>query len=343
MAPFKNLATTPLAFNRRALASGSNPALGPLAQLVTGNTWVGDTGFNLMVVPNPKQQFLVMISQLFETHSFEAVPAPVPNRSPMNGTAQNGAVKYSQIVAENVTKSILHEETGMWLNQTLGTLVSDPSGNGLQMVTGQPASSYITTNQVLRSGTIPHGNTIHATGPWSDNQFQTPFSGDVSPYIDTANFLPAGSPPGPLNFLPVYVDGSDPSDLQAEYKAQIQTSLDNIGQGALSVEDFINPIGFLNQYANNITDIVAMPVSTRNGGAVLNVPFENAFAGPQDFICTFLIETIEDTTFFAPTQDEQQFYLQLQYLQSIPLLLPSGFNGKPVLFPHWNVNTLIAI
>jgi hypothetical protein len=96
------LAATPNAFNRKAGAV--NPGFSPLAALTNGSQWVGDTGFNLMVVPNPVHGFLVMISPLFESQSFVAVP--VPNRSGMHGTAQNSAIKYSQTVAEKKTARI---------------------------------------------------------------------------------------------------------------------------------------------------------------------------------------------------------------------------------------------
>lgn len=329
-----NLGATPDAFNRRAGAS--NPALGPLQPLVNGNQWVGDTGFNLMVVPNPAQQFLVMISPIFETHIFDEVPMPVPNRTMNNGTEQLGAVKYSQIVAENVTKNILHEETGMWLNQTVGSGAVDPDF-GLGAVTGD-AIDLVNKNPIVRSGTIPHGNTIQATGVWKN--FPTPVSGNVLPYILLSNFQNDRTN---LAFLPSYVDGSDPSGLIENYIAQITASLARIGRTDLNYRDFINPIGFLNKQANNITDIVAMPVSTANGGAVINIPFETTFVAPQNFICTFLIETIMGDAALRPSQDELPQFFQLQYLQSIPLLFPKGYNGKDVIFPHWNLNTLIAI
>ncbi|WP_448701910.1 heme-binding protein [Mucilaginibacter sp. AW1-3] len=342
MATIKNLAATPLVFNRKA--NGNNSAYGPLQTLINGNTWVGDTGFNLMVVPNPKSQFLVMVSQLFETHNFEEVPAPVPNRSQNNGTAQVGAVKYSQIVAENVSKNILHEETGMWLNQTLGTLPTDPTGNGLQAITGQPETDYVITNPVVRSGTIPHGNTIQATGVWTDYTLSTPIVPgpiDLTPYIAINNFPTEA---GALSFLPYFVDQSDPTALQADYRAQIAVSLDNIGQTTLTVDDFVNPISLLNKYTSNISEIVSMAVTTANDqGGVLNVPFARGVIGPQDFICTFMIETVQNNPTYAPTQDENPTFFQLQYLQSIPLLFPKAYNGKDVVFPHWNINTLIAI
>jgi len=333
------LAATPMAFNR--LASASNPALGPLATLVIGETWIGDTGFNLMVVPKPGQGFLVMLSPLFETDYFEAVPAPVPNRGGTIGTEQIGAVKYSQTVAENVSKNILHEETGMWMNQTLGT-ATGPTDYGLQMVSGQPASAYVTTNPIVRSGTIPHGITIQATGVWQT--YDNPNSGNVLPYIGLSNFQNDGSN---LQFLPVYTDNSDPSDLQAAYKAQIQAALNLLKRTDLTVDDFINPIGFLNAQANNLASVTSMVVTTSGKkGGVLNIPFENAFAGPTEFNCTFMIETIKNPDFSAVEQaseDEVATYFQVQYLQNIPLLIPKAFNGKDVVFPHWNVNTLIAI
>ena len=337
-----DLGSTPNAFNRKAPAGG-NPALGPLQTLVNGNQWVGDTGFNLMVVPNPKLQFLVMVSELFETHIFSEVPAPVPNRTMNNGTEQIGAVKYTQIVAENVTKNILHEETGMWLNQTLGTL-ADPTGYGLEMVSGEPATGLVTTNPIVRSGTIPHGNTVHATGVCTKNDLTPPASGNILPYIALANF---SNDKTNLQFLPNFKDGSDPAELQENYKSQITASLARIGRSDLNVEDFINPIGLLNSQANNLIKVVSMAVTTANdNGGVLNIPFETTFVAPQNFICTFIIETVNNSGFNAVTgsnQDEAASFFQLQYLQSIPLLFPKGYNGKDVLFPHWNLNTLIAI
>jgi hypothetical protein len=297
-----------------------------------------------MVVPNPKQQFLVMVSELFETHIFSEVPAPVPNRTMNNGTKQIGAVKYSQIVAENVPKNILHEETGMWLNQTLGTLASDPTGYGLEMVSGEPATGLATTNPIVRSGTIPHGNTVHATGVWTNNDIRPPVSGIFCLTLHWQIFRMTKTV---LQFLPNFTDGSDPTELQENYKSQIAASLARIGRADLNVEDFINPIGLLNSQANNLINVVSMAVTTANdNGGVLNIPFETTFVAPQNFICTFMIETVNNSGFNADTgsnQDEAAGFFQLQYLQSISLLFPKGYNGKDVLFPHWNLNTLIAI
>lgn len=345
MANTNNLANTPNAFNRKAISD--NSALGPLQTLVTGNSWVGDTGFNLMVVPSPlgKNGFIVMISKLFETDEFESVPAPVPNRSFDNGTAQIGAVKYSQKVAENVSKNILHEETGMWMNQTIGTNPPTTPSNGLEAVHGQPATSNITTNPIIRSGSVPHGNTFQSAGTCTSSSFTTPLSGDISPYLQLNNFPTVDNQ---LSFLPTFTDGSDPTQLQADYRAEIANALTllDLPSDPASVEQFINPIAFLNAQAKNIISIDSLAVSTADDlGMVLNVPFERAIAGPQDFICTFLIETINNADALIPETDQVDNFSQIQYLQSIPLLFPSvnGYPGKSVLFPHWNVNTLIAI
>ncbi|MYN16807.1 hypothetical protein GTP81_08585 [Rugamonas sp. FT107W] len=335
------LAATPNVFNRKA--DVNDAGLGPLAALANGNQWIGDTGFNLMVVPRPGVGFLVMISPLFETHHFE-VSASAPNRSAQHGTAQNTAIKYSQTVAEKNSKNILHEENGMWLNQTPGTLAEDGSGYGLQHVDPATTREYLSNNPLLRSGTIPHGNTIHAIGNWSAADLTPPASGDVQPFIKLANFQNNGST---LEFLPMYADGSDPTDLHAAYLSQIKQALEVVGRSDLSYEEFINPIGLLNAQAKDVTHVVSMAVSTENGhGGVLNVPFERAFAHPRAFICTFMIETVLTPGFkgnASPTADERSTFMQLQYLQSIPMFIPKGFNGKDVIFPHWNVNTLIAV
>ena len=297
-----------------------------------------------MVVPNPRSQFIVMVSPIFETHIFAEVPAPVPNRTMSNGTEQVGAVKYSQIVAENVSKNILHEETGMWLNQTVGSGNSDPEfGLGAvegTLPNGTDATALVNKFPIVRSGTIPHGNTIHATGAWTDSGTVAPFSGGVQPFISVSNFQNDGAN---LQFLPLFADGSDPTALQAAYITQLEASLRNLGNPALTVQQFVDPIGFLNSQANNVIEVVSMAVSTANGGAVINIPFETNVVAPQNFICTFLIETINDSAVDSGGQDEHQTFFQLQYLQSIPLLFPNGFDGKPVIFPHYNLNTLIAI
>lgn len=370
----QDLAATPEIFNRSA--HGDYPELGPLQALVIGNSWVGNSGFNLMVVPNPNPMnpdgFIVMISQLFETHVFEPVPAPTPNRS-LFGTAQLGAVKYSQTVAENTSKKILHEETGMWMNQNCGILLPDgtfkpdPTNNGLGPVTDETLINDLTNHSVVRSGTIPHGNTIHATGIWSTSDAPNPpgfFPADVTGFISLPNFQNNGTQ---LNFLPVFAPGSEPSDpsyltdLQNSYMNQIQASLVRIKRTDLMPEQFINPIGFLNTYANNMVSVTAMAVTTANadGGGVLNVPFESAVVAPQNFISTFIIETIRNQDFptqnptndpndDGPGQDELPVSSQLQYLQSIPLLFPKFYKGadgvpRDVIFPHWNLNTLLAI
>jgi hypothetical protein len=266
----------------------------------------------------------------------------------LNGTEKLGAVKYSQIVAENVSKNILHEETGMWLNQTVGSGPTDPEF-GLGMVEGtlpdgQDATTLVTANPIVRSGTIPHGNTIQATGVWTDSGAITPpASGNIAEYLTISNFQNNGST---LSFMPVFVDGSDPTGLQAAYITQLEASLQRLGNPSLSVKQFIDPIDFLNSQANDISEVVSMAVSTKNGGSVLNIPFETAVVAPQDFICTFLIETVANSAFSPSTQggqDENPSFYQLQYLQSIPLLFPQGFDGKDVIFPHYNLNTLIAI
>jgi hypothetical protein len=231
----------------------------------------------------------------------------------------------------------------MWLNQTPGTLAEDPTCYGLQRVDPPTAGDYLNANPILRSGTIPHGNTVHATGTWTPTDLSPPVSGDVLPYIALDNVQNNGNA---LQFLPYFVDGGAPSALQAAYRDQICTALKVIDRADLGIDAFIDPIGFLNAQENNLERVVSMAVSTKDGrGGVLNVPFERAFAGPQDFIATFLIETVRTAGYngiAASAADEVPHYLQLQYLQSIPMRIPRGFEGKDLMFPHWNVNTLIA-
>lgn len=339
-------------FNRKA--TGINYAFGPLETLVMGNTWVGDTGYNLMVVPSPlgSSGFIVIISQLFETHIFDGVPGPVPNRSLYNGTAQVGAVKYSQIVAEKVSKNILHEETGMWLNQTIGTENLD-NRFGLGVVNGVlngEQAINLLNNPIVRSGTVPHGNTFQAAGKYIDFCLTPSMSLNVLPYISIENF--SLSKDNNLSFLPTFADGSNPTQLQDDYIKAIGRALNliNLPNSLDDVNKFINPIELLNKYANNICQIDSLAVTTLNdNGMVLNVPFAKAVAGPQSFSCTFMIEKIDnmigvtDKDKFSAETDQVTSYFQIQYLQSIPMLFPKFYDGKDVLFPHWNVNTLIAI
>lgn len=346
--------------NRKA--TGINYAFGPLETLVMGNTWVGDTGYNLMVVPSPLglKGFIVIISQLFETQIFDAVPGPVPNRSLYNGTAQVGAVKYSQVVAEKISKNILHEETGMWLNQTIGfekpgTIGTENLDNqfGLGMVNGVlngEQAINLLNNPIVRSGTVPHGNTFQAAGECTDFCLTPSLSLNVLPYISIENFSLLKD--NNLSFLPTFADGSNPTQLQDDYINAIgrALSLINLPSSPDDINKFINPIELLNKYANNICQIDSLAVTTlNNNGMVLNVPFAKAVAGPQSFSCTFMIEKIDNMIGvtnkdkLSAETDQVPSYFQIQYLQSIPMLFPKFYDGKDVLFPHWNVNTLIAI
>lgn len=315
---------------------------GPLSYLE--DTWLGDTGYNLMVVPQGAPDgsitFLVMIHQLFETHIFDRVGAPVPNRSGQ-GKEQIMAVKYTQVVAENVSKNVLHQEVGMWMYQT-PPQQDEPTWS-------QPIPGFTATNPITRQGIIPHGNSILLAGNFDTNPVpEYPSTTTVfNPEVISVN----GDPNSTLK------DQMETA-LQQAYNAQINTALASLPASqtaGLNLQSFLYPTTILTNQTKSLTfqDVTNMHVNAANAagyGGVDSIPFAHQFANPVDFDAYLSIQHVINPSFsanpdLANTEDEVADYLQAQYFQNISIQFEITLNGNKVVakFPHFQFNTLVKI
>lgn len=156
---------------------------------------------------------------------------------------------------------------------------------------------------ISRSSTIPHGDVLLAQGnaeTFSGPPSFTPFS-----------ILPIGvNDLGPSYVAPYYSNSSIPFPPE-------------------------NMNAFLEQQIANQTIISTthISVTTANQGGVLNIPFINKNANVNAFTSDFYIETVVDA--------DGNTFLQLQYTQNSSMnFLVDPTSGKPIVWPHGNINTL---
>jgi hypothetical protein len=157
-------------------------SLGPLADLV--GTWVGNTGFNMVALPQG-DGFLLLIQPYVETITFSALGAPVPNRRGAEGaTLFVTGVHYDLHVSDAQTNQPLHLENGMWL--FLG-------GAGAEPALEPP---------IARHSVIPHGDSLLAMGYAKTT--------DGPPDIPPVDGLPISGPETPPGYLDPYQNPPHP-------------------------------------------------------------------------------------------------------------------------------------
>lgn len=320
--------------------SGHDVNFGPLTRLK--GTFIGSNGWNLMTVPSRgadgKVSFFVMVQELYETQVFEQVGAPVPNRSGTKGVEKIVAVKYNQTAAENASKSILHEEVGMWMYQT-------PPGTG--------DKKWSTTEEtfpcpILRQGVIPHGNSILLAGDFKEAD------APVYPSATTA-FLPRIVTDGDTKISPEIE-----SALLAQYKEQIDSALSKLPgteTHKLTSETFITPTTLLDGALisespdgksplvfEEVTNLHVNAANAKEYGGIISIPFAHEWANPVDFDSYLSIQKVKNTLFDLDL-DEASSYFQLQYFQNIPISFEIEFMGEKltVEFPHYQLNTLVKL
>ncbi len=270
-----------------AIAAGR---LGPLADLP--GTWMGK-GFTLISLPDfhEGKTFRLQLNSTMEQLQFIPIGGKVPNRGSGQDDIFLFGVTYLQRVSDGATNSALHIEPGIWLHSPETTVPAVPES-------------------VIRQSTIPHGDSLLATGA-----VIPPVAG--GPLINPVSSTPTLNPPG------------DP--LGPEYLAQFTNP---------GLPDETNKPGFKLAYVNdmnlalkdaiagqNIVRTVVLLVSTSNSGGILNIPFVTANANATKLDAIFWIETVQ-------MPDGSQF-LQLQYTQTVIL------NFKGIDWPHISVATLI--
>jgi hypothetical protein len=131
--------------------------LGLLGDLV--GTWKGH-GFNLIARPDfhDSTDLYLQLNQTRETLKFEAIGSPIPNRGFGQDDIELFGLTYLQQISDAAKDGALHIEPGIWVTQPNTTF--------------PPESVPAPQQLVARMGTIPHGNSILATG------IAAPFSGN---------------------------------------------------------------------------------------------------------------------------------------------------------------------
>ena len=159
---------------------------------------------------------------------------------------------------------------------------------------------------IARSATIPHGDSLLALGT------STTIAG--APTFPPLNIIPETGAQGGKHagYTDPYLNLPEPFQSQ-NVNAYLQKTI--AGQ--------------------DITETVALDISTANGGGILNIPFIVKNANATAFACTYWIETVRD----PKTGDTFQ---QLQYSQQTNLLFKEKFDGSGnlIMWPHVNMNTL---
>jgi hypothetical protein len=259
--------------------------LGPLADLP--GTWVGN-GFNLISLPDfhEGKTFRLQLNATVETLAFTPVGGKVPNRGSGQDDIFLFGLTYLQRVSDAVSLGALHIEPGLWLHVPATTTPPVPES-------------------VVRQGTIPHGDSLLATG-----NFIGPFAG--GPKIDPVDSTPQLNPPGaPLGegYLAPFANPPLPPGFKLPYVKNLNLAL-------------LDAIA-----AQTILKTTVLIISTTNGGGILNIPFVVANANPTRLDAIFWIETVQ-----GPDGGE---FMQLQYTQTVIL------NFKGIDWPHISVATLV--
>jgi hypothetical protein len=282
-------------------AQTSAAELGDLADLV--GTWIGTQGWELIAVPSGvpggREGFTLIVRPYTEIISFTPIGAPVPNRGGPAGEMFITGLMYDMRIADLATNEPLHLETGMWLN------LADVQGGTTP------------DNPIVRSASIPHGDSVLAIGTSSDasgppdipltSALPTPVTGAPDGYVE--DWDPPAHP-SPLSAAPGFL-ASTPNQVLKETLADM-----------------------------TVVSTTTLSVSTATGGGILNIPFVDANARATLFSCDYWIETVVDKQ--VKGQPAPQPVQQLQYSQQTNIeFLPQFDNPDGLItWPHVNVNTL---
>jgi hypothetical protein len=326
---------------RKALSRAEDTAnLGFIANL--SGTWEG-VGFNLIARPDKQgnSPLFLELNQTFETLSVIPIASTIPNRGNQTDDVSLFGLTYLQKVTDLTTKGALHIEPGIWIHV--------------------PSQDQGETQSVARMGTIPHGNSMLATGtaieldPFNGN----PFDPNTVSAANTAPF-PVGSPmpqPGTLGGFPPY-DLSNSSDAAIGFRTPAgDNPATPLPSTILGVPTLLLTAALRGQTIRKMVVInvataasfaVAQPpidgqpqeptakLFNGGGGGVENILFLQDNADVATVFATFWIETIAGAT---PEED----FLQMQYVQTVllnfPLLVP-GNPAVPLSWPHVSVATL---
>jgi hypothetical protein len=234
------------------------------------------------------------------------------------------ALHYLQQISDITTHQELHLEPGCWIYVPAAT---NPN--------------FTTTQQLYRSGVVPHGNSFLAgsievkvekkspdfeTEEFSllpfpqhqeDNRLSLNPTGYTAQYTDTSKI--------PKTMIPKYSDGLDTSIVLDPRKFLLEDlkGLTVSQTKTISISTVDN---------TTITNTANQGVLL---GGVLNVPTLTIQANAAQVEATFYIEKIKDA--------DDSFFWQLQYIQEVYLDFPvkrNGVLGNIITWPHVSVATL---
>jgi hypothetical protein len=273
--------------------------LGPLASLV--GTWTATGGgYNIIAVPavldGGKETFTLLIDEMAQTITFQAIEALTPDRGGPVGTMMIPGLTYQQTVyVAGQPDQLMHIENGMWLLMPL----PEPPLEG-----SQPPPPNLPA-RVARLSTIPHGNSVTATG----HVHQI----DGAPVIPNNTSLPSlGDVPFLAGYTENYTLYRNPNFSPSNPNKTLQSAIE--GQ--------------------TITETTTLHVSTDHGGGVANIPFVTTQADARRLTSTFWIETVQPPGGGDPV-------MQLQYSQEVDLFFMPRPDGQDLIkWPHVSVATL---
>jgi hypothetical protein len=299
--------------------------LGPLQHLI--GTWTNQCihggvqggphnpfSYNLMVLPQTDADspfgYVLKNFSYYEEITFSAIHGTAPNRGGL-GTQVANTLFYEQRIylAEGPAQdSLIHAENGSWLFLSDAKQLLGPYGDGY----GPSVGTMTIPNSAPPSqpfNLVKQMSVPHGNSILASGTFQQQIG---SPIISA-----------PPKVLP------DGISTDAYYTQ---------GVGNTSVRYTLNPNGPLMAAleVRAATQFIQFDVSSKNSGQpVTNIGFEQQHSEVTDYAATYWLEAF----------DGSQDFTQLQYSQTITLLIPvtpfGVFGGvSHISFPHITTNTL---
>jgi len=196
-------------------------------------------------------------------------------------------------------RTVVHTENGSWLNIATGPPLVGAYDS--PVVTGS-------SNQIAKQMSVPHGNSILASGSYDDAIAGTPAISDAN----TLEVLPSGVDTSPFTTL------SQTNNPKPEWAVNPNIPI----QMAVQI---LQP-----------TNYIHWSVTTKNGsGATANIAFEQRNADVTDYVANYWLMAKDDDAKGAPA------YAYLAYSQNILFTLNLG--GTAVPFSHWTTNVLTLV
>ena len=308
--------------------------LGPLAPLV--GRWEGkSTGWNMIALPfkdtaNPKIPFRILMNQYDEKLDFFTVGDKIPNRG-KHEDQEVATLDYQQVVTQIDAEDFPHSG----LAGPAGSDIHHEPGLWIHVKEGQPKINDI---NIARLASIPHGNSVLATG--------TAKQVDGMPEIPGISALPFGrfedishTPPDEYDFR----------DINDEYLSPYKHYIDNPYMGTaagfpgfpgFSPRNMNQILNFANQGVNIVKTTVLNVDTTREHAGIKNMPFVQREGEPVSMRSTFWLQQLDEKDKNGNPK------LRLQYSQVVMIdFFADRQDQMPgrAQWPHISINTLVKV